>query len=172
LPVSQHPDADILAMVKLFKYFKTHEKEDFLNKVNSLLSVSEWHEYNRKYDSENVLSGEDIRNMSNDPLVHFGSHGYNHYILSTLSEEQINFEQTESKRIIFKLTGKETNSYCYPNGKKTDFPHNIGVLTEQNGYKTGFTTLHDKYRELTLPFEIPRFPLSYRALPGLFLKLL
>lgn len=173
LPGPGDPDAEILAMVKLFKYFKTHEKEAFLQGIESLLSDAEWRQYNSLYDTEEVLTLEDINTMSKDPLVYFGSHGYNHYILSTLDDDQINFEQRESQKIIEELTGRLPLAYCYPNGRMNeDFPDYIDELCRENNYELSFTTAKEKYIPGVNPYLIPRLPVSYRYMPKLFLKLL
>ncbi len=166
-------NAEIISMVKLFKYFKVDEKEAFLLKVESLLSNDEWLCYNSLYDTEEVLSIEEIKIMAKDPLVYFGSHGYNHYILSTLNNEQINFEQLESQKFIQQITGKIPVVYCYPNGRvKVDYPSNIIELSMKNNFKIGFTTEKKRFTEGINPFLLPRQALSFNYLPKLFLNIL
>ncbi|MDP4208364.1 MAG: polysaccharide deacetylase family protein [Bacteroidota bacterium] len=163
---------DVVGMVKLYKYFSVPDKLEFISKIEELLSPVEWDKYNKIYNTEEVLSLENIQELSKDPLVYLGAHGYNHYILSTLSSEQITFEQSECRKIIFQLTGKYPEAYCYPNGKSQDCPAQIGNFCKENSYKVGFTTLKDKYTRKEDPFLIPRLPLSYRFLPKLFVQLL
>lgn len=173
LPVRTDSDTEILSMVKLFKYFSVTDKEAFIEKIERLLSPEEWKLYNELYDTEEVLSFQDIEIMSKDPLVYFGSHGHNHYILSTLSDDQINFEQTESRKIIYQLTGKQPEAYCYPNGRVgLDFRDNIDKLCIQNQYKVSFTTSKKKYIAGVNPLLIPRMPVSYRYMPKLFLDII
>ena len=166
-------DAETQMMVHLFKFFSVPDKEVFLEKVESLLTCDEWKHYNHVYESEEVLSLNDIAILSKDPLVQFGSHGYNHYILSTLNDEQINFEQTHSRKIIQQLTGKIPQTYCYPNGRVgIDIPGHIDILSRENHYTASFTTQRKKYMPGMNPYLIPRVPVSYHYMPKLFLDIL
>ena len=130
--------------IGFFKYLPVNEKLKFMDMISSCLSEAEWETLNEMYDSEDVLSPEEVSILGRDPLVHLGSHGHNHYILSTLNEEQINKELNESRMHITSLTGKEPFTYCYPNGKKNDFPEGIDKLCKSNHYKLAFTTAKKK----------------------------
>lgn len=164
-------EMQVVDMVRAFKYFSVAEKEVFVARVEALLSPAEWMYYNDLYESEAVMSPEEVKVMSGDPLVTFASHGHNHYILSTLDDKAINYEQQQSRLLMKELTGYEPQTYCYPNGKTMDFPEHIGRLTSANGYMAGFTTVKSKITGGEDPFKIPRLPLSYRYMPKLFLKL-
>lgn len=155
-----------------YKSFPTIQKKIFLSKLNQLLTAEEWEKYNKMYDSEEVLSVDELKILSSDSLVHIGSHGHNHYILSTLSDNEINQEQLLSRNIIKEITGKYPITYCYPNGKNKDLPDNIDLLSKSNNYQIGFTTIHKKISTNEDFFKIPRFPLSVNYLPILIPKLL
>jgi peptidoglycan/xylan/chitin deacetylase (PgdA/CDA1 family) len=162
----------ISAFVKKYKYQTISEKIATLDLIENLLPTKEWDYYNELYNTEDILSHEDIKVMSKDPLVHLGSHGHNHYILSTLSESQINFEQSESRKIISSLINRNPITYCYPNGKINDLPTNIVSFMKNNHYDIGFTTVQKKPSKNNDPYFVPRFPISYNYIPKLFLKLL
>ena len=171
-PTNVTPELFAKDVMKIYKYFAVPEKLKFMTRVQSLLTTDEWRYYDKLYDSEEVMVAEEVREMAEDPLVSFGSHGHNHYILSTLDDEGINYEQRQSKKLMKRLTGRDPATYCYPNGKLKDIPTNIGSLTEGNDYTAAFTTVKRKISGRVSPYAIPRFPLSYRYLPKLFLRVL
>jgi len=61
-----------------------------------------------------------IREMADSGLIRFGCHTKSHYDLSTLSEEQVRYQLSESKRIIEELVGYEVVSMAYPTGGFND----------------------------------------------------
>lgn len=170
IPIKSGFENQIMQIASSYKYFSLELKEKFMERINNLLTDKEWQDFSSIYKSDDVLRVEEIKIMDKDPLVSFGSHGHNHYILSSLSEEQICYEQTESMIILQSILSKPITTYCYPNGKPWDYPNNIGQLTAKNNYLAGFTTVQKKIISPN-PFEIPRFPLSKTFLPKLFVKL-
>lgn len=70
--------------------------------------------------------------------MHVGSHGYDHYWLSSLSKEKQAFEIAKSIEFI-KMVGGDVNNWTigYPYG---DYNEDTITLLKQNGCRMGFTT--------------------------------
>lgn len=167
-------DHSLGAVIKSYKFFQTEKKLEFLSKIKPLLSLNEWKKLDEIYKSEDVLYPEELYKLSQDPIVHIGSHGHNHYILSTLKEKEVVEELSTSRINIHSMTGNYPFTYCYPNGKENDIPKNIEPLIKNLDYTFAFTTKHMRIKEDedTNLYKIPRFPLSVTFLPKLFVKIM
>jgi peptidoglycan/xylan/chitin deacetylase (PgdA/CDA1 family) len=85
------------------------------------------------------LSEKDVLEMSASGLIEFASHSFNHKLFHQISEEEIEFEITESKKYIENLTQKECSVFAYPAGFFTDYAKNS---LKRNGYKAAFSTVY------------------------------
>jgi hypothetical protein len=70
--------------------------------------------------------------------VEFGAHTVNHAILSTLDDEQLRREITESKRGIEAVLGHECYAFAYPNGSAADFGPRDQEALRKAGYRCAF----------------------------------
>ncbi len=109
------------------------------------------------FSRELYMSMDQIKCMV-DNGMHFGSHGYAHYWLNSLSKERQEFEIQKSIEFIKAVGGDADNwTICYPYGAYDDAT--IEVL-KQNGCKLGMTTdvaladLSDKQGDAI--FKLPR----------------
>jgi peptidoglycan/xylan/chitin deacetylase (PgdA/CDA1 family) len=68
-----------------------------------------------------------------------GSHGHNHQNLCNLSRKHIDFELSESKKILEDITGNDILSVSYPFGR---FDSNILEAAIDTGYKYGVAAVH------------------------------
>ena len=92
------------------------------------------------FSRELYMSMDQIKCMV-DNGMHFGSHGYDHYWLNSLSKEKQEFEIRKSLEFIEEVGGDPKNwTICYPYGAYDD--KTIEVLKE-NGCKLGLTTFVD-----------------------------
>ncbi len=66
------------------------------------------------------LSESDILEMSKGG-IEFGSHSFNHKLFHQISDEEIEFEITESKKAIENLTQNECSVFAYPAGFFTGY---------------------------------------------------
>ncbi|WP_032120610.1 polysaccharide deacetylase family protein [Clostridium amazonitimonense] len=83
----------------------------------------------------NYLNSDEIKEMAKGG-IEIGSHTVNHEKLVDISKEEQKQTLTKSKEDLEKLTGKPVTSIAYPFGV---FDDNIIKLTEEAGYKLGFT---------------------------------
>lgn len=82
------------------------------------------------------MSKKDIQYWSNHG-IDFGIHTVTHPCLTTLNEERIYEEISESKKALETIIDKPVNAFAYPYGKKGDFNHVTASLLKKAGITTG-----------------------------------
>jgi len=87
-----------------------------------------------------MLSWEEINHMKEYGIT-FGSHGMSHTILTKLTTEELEYEISESKRIIREKTGIDVVLFAYPNGLYTDFNGEIGHMLKKYDYRAAVTLI-------------------------------
>lgn len=109
------------------------------------------------FSRELYMSMDQIKCMV-DNGMHFGSHGYDHYWLNSLTKEKQEFEIKKSIEFIKEVGGDINNwTICYPYGAHDD--KTIEILKE-NGCKLGMTTIVDtadlSNKEDGVIYKLPR----------------
>lgn len=109
------------------------------------------------FSRELYMSIDQIKCMV-DCGMHIGSHGYDHYWLSSLPKEKQEFEIAKSIEFIDMVGGDSKNwTICYPYG---DYNDETIALLKKHGCKMGFTTdvevadISDKANDSI--FKLPR----------------
>lgn len=103
------------------------------------------------------LSESDILEMS-EGGIEFGSHSFNHKLFHQISDEEIEFEVTESKKTIENLVQKECRVFAYPAGFFTDHAKDT---IEKAGYIAAFSTVYGAAGNLDL-YELNRIEILRR----------
>ncbi len=85
-------------------------------------------------------------------LINFQSHAVTHPHLTDLNQEKMEFELSESKKILEALTGGEVNAFAYPFG---DYNSKVLTMTKKY-YKYAVLNEGDIYREGDNLLEIKR----------------
>ena len=67
-------------------------------------------------DEWRVMKGEEIRIMSQSPMISIGSHAVSHVNLKYASDDLLKDELTESKKYLEQVTGKAINDFAFPFG--------------------------------------------------------
>ena len=93
-------------------------------------------------DTPGYMTSEQLKLLSEDPLVTIGSHGVSHEILSDMTAEQQHNELYGSKEHIEKIIGKKVSLFAYSHGF-----YDLNTLKLMKIYNYGFST-----RELPLNF--------------------
>lgn len=86
------------------------------------------------------LSWEQIRSLSQDPLVTIGAHTINHYPLSQLDESMLKEEVVGSRLRIEQETQTPVRHFAYPFGKKGEASLREFEFVQQSGFLTATTT--------------------------------
>lgn len=97
------------AFTKVLSRLKNYEKEDFIARMQQEFGVLQ-------PNSTKVLTKEWIAAQKDNPLIEFGSHSHTHPVFSTLSNDEIIAEITESKQILETILHKKVVIFAYPNG--------------------------------------------------------
>lgn len=85
------------------------------------------------------LTPEQIQEMQQSGLVRFGSHTCSHRRLRSLSNQEIEQEVQESKKILEAKLGTSVSSFCYPFGAG-GFDKRVRPLVLKAGYVLDFST--------------------------------
>jgi peptidoglycan/xylan/chitin deacetylase (PgdA/CDA1 family) len=100
-----------------------------------------------------IMSFDDARKL--DPgLVTIGSHTASHQILTTLRDEELEYEVVESKRILERELNRRVEFFCYPNG---DVNEKIRNLVARH-YRAAVSTAEGMIRPGDDPFLLKRIP--------------
>jgi peptidoglycan/xylan/chitin deacetylase (PgdA/CDA1 family) len=107
-----------------------------------------------------MMSWNDLRSL--DPrLITVGSHTMSHPILTTLSDQQIEAELTESRDSLEQYLQRSIDFFCYPNGSYDERAHEIAKKT----YRAALTTENGVvHRQQSLDLHrLPRIPSAENA---------
>jgi peptidoglycan/xylan/chitin deacetylase (PgdA/CDA1 family) len=98
---------------------------------------------------EGFLSPEELREISEHPLVTIGAHGLWHRHFTRLGIEEARFELTESRRLLSRITETRVDLMAWPFGECNE---RLEQLSEECGYRAswsvwkGANTRHSRWR--------------------------
>ena len=109
---------------------------------------------------ELALSWEEVKSLSEDPMVTIGNHTVNHYAMTVLSKEESISEILTAQEIIKEKIGITTKHFAYPFGSRKEVNYASVEILNIIRYSTATTTIpgnifsehldHDMY------FVLPR----------------
>lgn len=85
-----------------------------------------------------TMTWEQVKEMAAAGME-FGSHTVTHPILSNLSEPEITWELTTSKRQLEQMLGTPVTAIAYPVGRAFAFDERVCALAQQAGYRLGIS---------------------------------
>jgi len=103
-----------------------------------------------------VLSRAQIAEASDSGLVEFGGHAHSHAILSQLSHSQQEVQILSNIEKIRNLTGRQPNTFAYPNGRPDDYDENSIRILQKAGVKAAFTTDLGRCEKGADVYRLPR----------------
>jgi peptidoglycan/xylan/chitin deacetylase (PgdA/CDA1 family) len=114
--------------------------------------------------SELALTWEQIRRMSEDPLVEIGAHTINHNVLNKLAESVVQKEMKGSQSKIEFETGQKVEHFSYPFGTPSEVGEREFRIAEKCGFKTSTTTsmgnIFSEHRDQLE--KLPRIPVNQK----------
>jgi peptidoglycan/xylan/chitin deacetylase (PgdA/CDA1 family) len=116
-----------------------------------------------------ALSWDDVRTLKASGVFEIGSHTVTHNDLNKVSDDQMQRELRESRRIIFEKTGVTTDLLAYPNGV---FNEKIIKAMKNMGYRAGFTVIRGGNPFFNNPFSLNRSMVYNSEKLDNFIKLL
>ncbi len=123
--------------LKVLAIIKNSHENNYWGRIQQIF-VSNRIDIHKKTE-ELILDWQQIRELSNDPLVTIGSHTVHHYCLSKLSEAGVRHEILESKRKLESHIDREVRHFAYPFGHRKEAGAREFKLTRECGYQTALT---------------------------------
>jgi len=93
-----------------------------------------------------AMSWEEIKELSDDPLVTIGCHTLNHLNLSILKKEQMIHEIVESRRQLTEKLKKTIHHFAFPFGTKEEVSERELAFISQSGFKTVVTSFKEVFK--------------------------
>lgn len=112
-----------------------------------------------KYEQEDrgdFLSQEEIKLLSDHPLITIGAHTHTHPRLANLSREEQIEELKKSKIILEEITGTEIDLFTYPFGGKYDVNRESKVAAQIAGFTYALASTQELAGGQASPFWVPR----------------
>lgn len=103
-----------------------------------------------------LLTGDEVRELSNHSGVTIGAHSVTHPRLSALPEEEQRYEIVESGRLLSNIIGREVPVFAYPFGQKPDFDMTAARICREAGYLKAAAAFPGEAHRWTDPYRIPR----------------
>jgi peptidoglycan/xylan/chitin deacetylase (PgdA/CDA1 family) len=108
-------------------------------------------------------SWSELREMADSGLVEIGSHTVNHPILSAITDSEALWQLTDSRAQIETNLSRKVDSFCFPNGKPSDYrPIHMQQLQDA-GYKSAVVARFGLVSRTSNVFELPRIGISGRS---------
>ncbi|MGC9337896.1 MAG: polysaccharide deacetylase family protein [Candidatus Cloacimonadia bacterium] len=139
----------------MFAYCATIEddkKDEYLDELAKLLSVEVPHEAAGRF---RPMNWDQILEMSKNG-IDYGSHTCSHPILTRISDDRLDHEIRESKKVLENKLQTSINQFCYPNGQEHDFNESIIQKLRKAGYLSSVTTIQGYNHIHADPFCIKR----------------
>ncbi len=113
---------------------------------------------------ELALTWEQIREMSEDPLVDIGAHTISHHALSKLTNSAVRNEIEGSRDKIESEINQKVKHFCYPFGTQNEVGEREFKIVKKCGFKTSTTTcaanIFSEHKNLLE--RLPRIPINQK----------
>lgn len=106
------------------------------------------------------MNWDDLKNISQNPLVTIGSHGVSHKALSGLSKNDISNEIVGSKELLEQELGISIHYFSYPFGQYRDFTNDCIHILKSCGYKAACSTNWNQKNSLDDLYKLNRMEIE------------
>ena len=103
-----------------------------------------------------LINIDQLIDLSKNPLIEIGSHTQTHPKLTSLSDEDVRIELSESKEEIEKIINKKVKFLAYPYGSKNEVNDKVINIAKDVGYTMAFSTKRP-FEQADPLFDIPRY---------------
>lgn len=103
-----------------------------------------------------AMTVEDIKKISQHPLVSIQAHTVNHPILTSVPNDVLEMEMRDSKRTLEEWTDKEIFAFSYPNGRNSSRESNMA----RRYFDIAFTTVQEHIYSTDDIMLLPRYGLT------------
>ena len=113
-------------------------------------------EKNLNAKSNNNFCFDDVKYLINHPLISYGNHTANHYVMSSLSKDQQFKDVLDCKNFLKKFNINKSNTFCIPFGGKDSFNEDTISILEELDYKATLLS-ENKLNSILNNNQIDRF---------------
>jgi len=106
--------------------------------------------------SDRMITGEELKKLSNSPLITIGAHTVTHSRLAIESPEMQKWEFSESKRRIEEIIGDKVRVMSYPFGVRKDIAKVTPNIAKECGYEKAAVNWTGAVGNETNAFLLPR----------------
>ncbi|MBU3021757.1 polysaccharide deacetylase family protein [Aestuariibacter sp. A3R04] len=92
---------------------------------------------NSSYPSPEFVSWAQLKEMYKAGMT-IGAHSHHHYILSSLTDDEILFELQHSKKLLEEHLGISINAFSYPVGNQSTYNNGVIEALKSSGYELAF----------------------------------
>jgi peptidoglycan/xylan/chitin deacetylase (PgdA/CDA1 family) len=92
-----------------------------------------------RHSGSEMLSWDEVKEMHQNGIS-FGAHTVTHPILSLIANNELDFEISNSKRMIEERIGETIQVFAYPNGQVGDYDQRAKAILQAHGFRCAVTT--------------------------------
>lgn len=115
-----------------------------------------------------MLSWDEARDLAGDGRVALYPHTVTHPILARCTDEKVEYEISESCRVVERETGSAPTIFAYPNGGEGDFDQRAKAVLVRNGVPWALSTTLGFADRSSDPLALPRIGIGPSPSLGLF----
>jgi len=115
-----------------------------------------------------MLSWDEARGLARDGRVSLYPHTVTHPILARCSDEKVEYEISESCRVVERETGCAPQVFAYPNGGEDDFDERAKAVLRRNDIPWALSTTHGFADRDSDPLAMPRIGIGPDSSLALF----
>jgi peptidoglycan/xylan/chitin deacetylase (PgdA/CDA1 family) len=150
LSAPSHSVEGLISWMKTLPFQERRRAEEFIGVASRRFRPSV-----TQHAAYDMMSWNELRSLDSD-LISIGSHSYSHPILTTLHNDQLEFELRESRRQLEEKLDRPVPYFCYPNGACDSRVH----AAAQKFYSAAVSTQSGTVRsdQSLDPHRLPRIP--------------
>lgn len=108
------------------------------------------------YKENRILSVRELKQLADNPLITIGTHCVTHPFLGALTDEEQEWEISESIKTLEEITGYSVTCMAYPFGSRASYHDGTIRLLKKYGIAMAFTTLNERLTKDTDLYQLPR----------------
>jgi peptidoglycan/xylan/chitin deacetylase (PgdA/CDA1 family) len=155
-PAELAPDR-VADLFKTLNQIRPEVRNQLIEAMAQRMDISIPKEPPPKYEP---CSWSQLREMADSGLVEIGSHTVTHPVLASVTDEEAWLELTVSRAQIEEGLGREVRSFCFPNGKPSDYRPRHLRLVKDAGYTSAAVTRFGMAFTGSDPYELPRMGIA------------
>lgn len=142
--------------IEFLRFFEDYYKSLPINEANTLLDDL-LHELGQPPDRVLFMDADQVRKMAQEGME-VGSHGRTHRILTSISDQEAEYEIAKSKCEIEAIVENEVSGFVYPNGKApADFSAHHSSMVRKAGYEYALATNYGCSNQVDEKYKLKRF---------------